>query len=89
MASLLLAAPNVHAGTYDWQTKDANGNITAQSPTYTGGTVMGSPDTAYIFVSLSPFSLVYNDTSYTGIAQGGCDATAQGSAVSMNLSATG
>ncbi len=37
-ASLLLAASNAHAGTYVWQTEDANGNVTAQSPTYSGGT---------------------------------------------------
>jgi len=37
----LLATPHAQAGTYIWQTKDANGKITAQSPACTGGTATG------------------------------------------------
>ncbi len=44
MASLalgFLATPHAQAGTYIWQTKDANGKITAQSPSFSGGTATG------------------------------------------------
>ena len=34
-----LASPS-HAGTYTWVKKDAAGNITSQSPTYSGGTIV-------------------------------------------------
>ncbi len=51
MTPLLLLPPNARAGTYTWQTTDANGRLTAQSPTYTGGQVVFSggpgPDLTY------------------------------------------
>ncbi len=38
LASLLLCAPHVRAGTYVWQTTDpSTGAVTAQSPTFSGG----------------------------------------------------
>ena len=38
--SLLFDPPAASAGTYVWTTTDANGNITAQSPAYSGGTFL-------------------------------------------------
>ncbi len=43
LAFLLLAAPESHAGTYAWTTRDANGAIIAESPSYTGGTIAITP----------------------------------------------
>ena len=54
---MLLAAPEARAGTYVWQTTDADGNVT-QSPTFSGGTFTcsflsqpygrrGNPPTSY------------------------------------------
>lgn len=39
-ASLLLPLPTADAGTYIWTTIDAKGNVTAQSPTYSGDTFL-------------------------------------------------
>ena len=37
--ALLLVGPYAQAGTYTWTTKDANGYVTAQSPSFSGGVV--------------------------------------------------
>jgi len=37
LSCLLLTSLKAHAGTYTWTTTGADGKITAQSPTYTGG----------------------------------------------------
>ena len=90
--SLLLAAPNVQAGTFVWQTKDAQGNVTARSPVYSGGTVGGGPTGPNSSVSPAPFTSngAYVGTAgYAGYSSGGCDADAHGHATSVTVTASG
>ncbi len=51
MATLFLCCLNARAGTYVWQTTDANGGVTAESPAFSGGTVTSQSfnDKSYIY----------------------------------------
>ncbi len=92
MASLMLAAPNVHAGTFVWKTTDANGNITAQSPVYSGGSTGGGDNGPNSSVTPAPFtsnSYYVGNAGYAGYSSGGCNADAQGHATSVTMTASG
>jgi len=95
MASLaisLLAVPHARAGTYVWKTTDANGNITAQSPVYSGGSTGGGPNGPNSSVSPAPFtsnSYYVGSAGYAGYSSGGCNADSQGHATSVTLTASG
>jgi len=62
MASLLLAASDAHAGSYVWQTEDANGNVTAQSPVYSGGVFSTVPAAGAAYTYTEHYGL--HTTSY-------------------------
>lgn len=86
IGSLLLVAPDAHAGTYAWTTRDANGAITARSPTYSGGTdsvVPAANGTA------PPPMIPYNGIGWLVAPSGGCGADAQGNATTVTLKAQG
>ena len=83
---LLLLSPTVHAGTYTWQTTNANGRVTAQSPTYTGGTLTTTPNG-----TIYPFALnrYVQDGIYRGTTTGGCSSDGYGYATAGALTAFG
>jgi len=95
MASLaisLLADPNAYAGTFVWQTTDSNGNITAKSPVYSGGSVGGGPSGPNSSVSTGPFTsngYYVGNAGYAGYSNGGCNADAKGNATSVTMTASG
>jgi len=90
-AGLLLAAPDAHAGTYVWQTKDANGNITAQSPVYSGGTFTytGNARGNNPGGQLLPFAFNSADGYYEDSIGNGCVPDAQGKATTCSTTLTG
>ncbi len=87
LAAVLLAAPVARAGTYNWQTTDPNtGQITARSPTYSGGTdsvVPAADGTA------PPPMTPYNGPGWIVAPSGSSQADAQGNATSVTLKAQG
>lgn len=86
LGSLLLAATDARAGTYAWTTRDANGVVTARSPTYSGGTdsvVPAANGTA------PPPMIPYNGIGWLVAPSGGCGADAQGIATTVTLKAQG
>ena len=86
----LTGASAAHAGTYVWTTKDAIGNITAQSPIYSGGT--------YTFTGkargnnpggqLLPFAFSGSDGYYEDTISNGCVPDAQGKATTCSTTLT-
>ncbi len=91
LMAVLLLSPVAHAGSYVWQTTDANGGVTAESPAYTGGTVTStSPSSSLLqFTTHPPYTNTPPNPFYIGVAQGGCSTDAQGHAASVTLAATG
>ncbi len=87
MACLALAVPDAHAGTYNWQTTNPNtGQITARSPTYSGGSdsvVPAADGTA------PPPMTSYNGPGWIVAPSGSSQADAQGRATTVTLKAQG
>jgi len=81
----------VHAGTYVWQTRDATGKVTAQSPVYSGGTFTytGSACGNNPIGQLLPFAFNSADGYYEDSISNGCVPDAQGRATTCSTTLTG
>ncbi len=91
MASLLLAAPNAHAGTYDWTGKDPNTGKPIYSPIYSGGTLTDFSVTTGSHNSGSPYNLDTRPSppTYDGIGGDLCYPGANGNATTFTASGSG
>jgi len=92
LVSLILTAVSaVHAGTYVWQTRDATGKVTAQSPVYSGGTFTytGSACGNNPIGQLLPFAFNSADGYYEDSISNGCVPDAQGNATTCSTTLTG
>lgn len=92
LMAVLVLSPVARAGTYVWQTTDANGRVTAESPAYTGGMVSATPsqgNSLLPFTTHPPYAPNTANPFYRGYALGGCSTDSQGNASSVTLTAAG